>query len=242
MGSKIRLFIALLISLAPCRLIRIVLYRLAFRYRISLSAQIGFGAVIAVQKANIGAARIGACNRFFGPFRLAVEEGAIISPFCSFQAGQYMLKRCNGDVDRLSLCMIKRNARITEGHLIDASEGFELGENSWIAGRGSQFWTHGAEYGVSRDRSVVIGDNCYVGSAVRFAPGVKIGNRCMVGMGSVVTKSFNEDCLLIAGTPARIMKRNWDWIETRERIESDVRSGVKAGDQSVQGDPPGDVH
>lgn len=241
MGSKSRFFVALLISLLPCRLVRILFYRVIFRYEVALSARIGLGAILAMRTASIGRAQIGSCTRFVGPFKLTMEDGAIVSPFCTFQCGQFVLKQSGGSTARLPSCVIKRNARITEGHLIDASEGFELGENSWIAGQGSQFWTHGAEYGATRDRSVVIGDNCYVGSAVLFAPGVKIGHHCVVGMGSVLTRSFNEDYLLIAGTPARVMRRNWDWIERRERTESNVRDGLNAGDGSVQGDTIGGV-
>ena len=36
--------------------------------------------------------------------------------------------------------------------------------------------------------------------------GVKIGERCVIGAGSVVTKSVESNCL-VAGNPAQIIKR-----------------------------------
>ena len=38
-------------------------------------------------------------------------------------------------------------------------------------------------------------------------PGVTLGNHTIVGAGSVVTKSFDEGYCIIAGNPARIVKR-----------------------------------
>lgn len=52
---------------------------------------------------------------------------------------------------------------------------------------------------------IVIGDNVWLGANVIILPGVRIGNNCIVGAGSVVTKSFEKDNLIIAGNPAKII-------------------------------------
>lgn len=71
---------------------------------------------------------------------------------------------------------------------------------------------HGLEAAHRNDRSrirtarVVIGDDCFFGERCMVLKGVTLGNRCVVGAGSVVTKSFPDDSL-IAGNPARLIRK-----------------------------------
>ncbi len=53
---------------------------------------------------------------------------------------------------------------------------------------------------------IVIGDNCFLGYRVAVTPGVTLGEWCVVGANSVVTKSF-PPYSMIAGAPARMIKR-----------------------------------
>ena len=52
---------------------------------------------------------------------------------------------------------------------------------------------------------VKIGDNVWIGANAIILPEVEIGNNCVVGAGSVVTKCFFDDNLIIAGNPAKII-------------------------------------
>lgn len=54
--------------------------------------------------------------------------------------------------------------------------------------------------------SVQIGKNCFIGCNVLILKGSKIGDNCVVGAGAVVSGSFEDNCV-IAGNPARIIKR-----------------------------------
>ncbi|MDR2149067.1 MAG: acyltransferase [Tannerella sp.] len=57
------------------------------------------------------------------------------------------------------------------------------------------------------DRGVVeIGDYCWVGMNSIILPNVVLGQRTVVGAGSVVTKSFPEGFCVIAGNPAKKIK------------------------------------
>ncbi len=54
---------------------------------------------------------------------------------------------------------------------------------------------------------VRIGDDCWLGANVTILPGVSLGNHTIVGAGSVVTKSFSDGNCVIAGVPAKLIKR-----------------------------------
>jgi hypothetical protein len=53
---------------------------------------------------------------------------------------------------------------------------------------------------------VTIGARCWIGMNAVVMPGVVLGDRTIVGAGSVVTKSFPEGRCFVAGVPARIVR------------------------------------
>lgn len=55
--------------------------------------------------------------------------------------------------------------------------------------------------------SVVIGEYCWLGMNVVVLPGVHLGDFTVVGAGAVVTKSFPEGYCVIAGNPAKVIRR-----------------------------------
>ena len=55
-------------------------------------------------------------------------------------------------------------------------------------------------------KPVHIGKGCWIGEKAVILPGVTLGDRVIVGAGSVVTKSFPSACI-IAGNPAKIIKQ-----------------------------------
>lgn len=52
---------------------------------------------------------------------------------------------------------------------------------------------------------VHIGENCWIGASVSILPGVSIGNRSVIGAGSIVTKDIPEH-VVAAGNPCRIIR------------------------------------
>jgi serine acetyltransferase len=206
MPYRIGYCLSLAISLAPFSRLRVALYRLLRGYDIAWSARIGFGTVIDAEQVAIGRAAIGRFNFFRGPFALIIRDGARIGHRNCVECGRWVLESRFESQGYPRRCCFGANVYVTGGHHIDAVGGFELGDDSWIAGRDSQFWTHGVG---AVDRSITIGRDNYIGSAVRFIPGTAVAHHSIVGIGSVVTKKFTGDYLMIAGVPARVIKENY---------------------------------
>lgn len=51
----------------------------------------------------------------------------------------------------------------------------------------------------------VIGDFCELGIGVKFVPGNSIGDNCKIGTASVITKSFQDNVVLM-GSPAKVVR------------------------------------
>ena len=54
---------------------------------------------------------------------------------------------------------------------------------------------------------VRIGSYCWLGMQTMILPGVTLGDFTIVGAGAIVTKSFEEGYCVIAGNPAKIIKK-----------------------------------
>lgn len=50
-----------------------------------------------------------------------------------------------------------------------------------------------------------IGDNVYIGPGAKLYGPIKIGDNCVIGANAVVTKSFPEAGLTLAGVPAKVI-------------------------------------
>jgi len=57
-------------------------------------------------------------------------------------------------------------------------------------------------------KDVIIGAKCWIGMNSMILPGVELGDHTIVGAGSVVTKSFPEGNQIIAGNPAKVIRKN----------------------------------
>ncbi len=55
-------------------------------------------------------------------------------------------------------------------------------------------------------KPISIGNDCWIGGNAVICPGVIIGNRSVIGAGSVVVKNVPDD-VLVAGNPAKIIKK-----------------------------------
>ena len=58
------------------------------------------------------------------------------------------------------------------------------------------------------DAAPIIGDNVYIGPGAILFGDIIIGNGVLIGANATVNKSFEENNVVIAGTPARIVKEH----------------------------------
>lgn len=58
---------------------------------------------------------------------------------------------------------------------------------------------------------LTIGNHCWIGYGVSMTKNASIPNNTIIGIGSVVSKTFTEEFTAIAGNPARVIKRNVVW-------------------------------
>jgi acetyltransferase-like isoleucine patch superfamily enzyme len=208
-------------------------YRWIFGYQIGRNVRIGFALLDCVHLSvgdhssishgvlllRCGHVRIGAhvsigpCNIFRG------GESIDLSDYC--QLLRFNVINAIPDHDCVnapqSMFSLGYGSVVTAEHRIDFTDRVAIGRCTTLAGRNSSIWTHNRRTG----SSVLIGDFCYVGSEVRIAPGVHIGDCCIVGLGAVVTRGSMEAHWLIGGVPARpvrqLTKEDYELIFVKTR-------------------------
>jgi acetyltransferase-like isoleucine patch superfamily enzyme len=206
--KRVRRLYATLVSMLPGAPVRRALYSAIPGYSIHPRARIGWLAVISVDKCTMAAdSQVRPRVHARGPMHLVLGERASIGAGTLVHCGDWMLESFGETVGFLD---VGPDALITGGHFLDASGGLVIGEGTWLAGRFSQIWTHGL--GAA---PVEIGRFCYIGSAARIAPGTRIGDLTVVGMGAVVVDDFGDRTeVLLAGVPARVVREHYhptDW-------------------------------
>jgi serine O-acetyltransferase len=70
-----------------------------------------------------------------------------------------------------------------------------------------KYCTVGSNVNIGGEGSAAkIGDNCYIGPGAKIFNPITIGNNVKIGANAVVNKSFDEDNIIIAGIPAKVVR------------------------------------
>ena len=70
-------------------------------------------------------------------------------------------------------------------------------------------------------KDTYIGNNCFIGVRSLICPGIRIGNECVVGAGTIVTKNVPDNCMVV-GVPAKIVKTGIH-MNNHARLEGDFK-------------------
>jgi len=145
-------------------------------------------------------------------------------PYDDFKKREKIIKKLLGKTKENFL--IEPNFYCDYGYNIEIGENFYsnhnlvildpakviFGDNVFI-GPNCGFYTagHPIDYkernkGLEYAKPIVVGNNVWFGGNVTVLPDVTIGNNCIIGAGSVVTKNIEDDSIAV-GNPCKIIKK-----------------------------------
>lgn len=75
---------------------------------------------------------------------------------------------------------------------------------------------------INFEKPIILHDHVWLGTGVTLLKGSEIADGCIVGAKSLVTGTFSEKNCIIAGNPAKVIKKNVDW--KMERIKNDSQN------------------
>ena len=158
----------------------------------------------------------------FGEGRIAIGEGTTIGPLASLSAGMPSQSGLRGDpvITIGDRCMLGKGIGIV-GH-----ERIELGDDIWTGHYvyvtdqnhgyedldlpiGTQLW---------KNEPVTIGSGSWLGHGAVVLPGSRIGEHVVIAAGAVVAGLEVPDRSVVAGVPARTIRR---WVEGRGWVTPD---------------------
>lgn len=151
-------------------------------------------------------------DQIFGPSRIfigddvRIESGAVLYAVKRYAGGD-----CEGKVTIGRGTFLNRYFNASSAVGIEIGEDVAFGSNVYLCD-----FDHGySDPAIGRIASplvtkgpIRIGHRCWIGANVYVASGVELGDGCVVGANSVVTRSFPPNTV-IAGAPARAI-RQWD--------------------------------
>ena len=193
-------------------------YRSFFGYKIGKRVKLGFSIIDAAECTIADDVSIGHFNIFTGVEKLSIGDHTRIGVANIFRGGDEIrigrycevlrLNEINSipEPDIVNVAdprfILGDGSMIAASHKIDFTDRVQFGKRVILGGRNSSVWTHNRQ----KTLPVEIGDYSYIGSELRVAPGGSVPAKCIVGIGSVITKKFKNEYWLIAGVPAAEVK------------------------------------
>ena len=195
------------------------IYRHVCGYTISKGVRIGASPIV-VERCTIGEeTRIGHFNLFWRTKELRIEDHVRIGHLNLFRGGDLIHLERFGEIFRANVVnsipdpevetattptfRLGAGSVLTTSHWLDFTDAIDIGARSILGGRNSSLWTHSRQW----TRPIKIGSFVYLGSEVRLAPGAVVPSYSVVGIASVIIEALSGHGNLIAGSPARAVKK-----------------------------------
>ena len=117
-----------------------------------------------------------------------------------------------GFTNKEAIVHIGQHVGIFENTLINPNSPVTIGNEVGI-GTEVMIWTHGAWLDVTQGfpsdfGPVSIGNNVWLPARTILLPNTSIGDNCVIGIGSIITKSIPSNSMA-AGSPCRVIKENY---------------------------------
>jgi acetyltransferase-like isoleucine patch superfamily enzyme len=214
---RLRLALLALVAVLP-GFVKKSLYRSFFGYRIGRGVRIGL-VILDAQEVELGdGTEIAHLNLITRVGSLITGKSVRIGPLNIIRGGDRVQLGDYAEVMRLNVlnaipdhdCTTSPVSRldvgagtvIVSGHRIDFTDRVTIGRNVIIGGRSSSLWTHNRQ----QTAPIEIGDFCYLGSEVRLAPGARLAERSILGLGSVLASAIDTPGSLVGGVPAKVIR------------------------------------
>jgi maltose O-acetyltransferase len=128
-------------------------------------------------------------NCYFSTPNVSLGDYSYIGKGCQFWGSKHQ----QSYIRIGNYCFVAMNVNfITSSHEIGLNKDCAIGKEASRAG-------------TTYSKDISVGNGTWIGANVTILPGVKIGERCIIGAGSVVLRDCEDDCLY-AGNPARKIK------------------------------------
>lgn len=181
----------------------------------SINGRIGFSLVftdelVVEKKASIGHLNLILANR------VIMKEGARIKFFCIFKGVMNVILKEYSTIgkqnklsnplynDKITTFELGRKSTVSCGSFIDLSRDVIIGDNSCLAGIGTQVFTHSFMHQEGEPNTKVmapifIGRNVYIGTRCIITSNVRIADNVVVGAGVTVSRSIMESGTYVNG-------------------------------------------
>lgn len=104
-------------------------------------------------------------------------------------------------------CIEGTEIRIGQNCLLSANITFRTGDSHSVLDMNG--------HRINSSKSIKVADHVWIGNGVAILKGATIAKDSIIGTGSIVTKEFQESNVVLAGNPARIVKRDVNWSTDR---------------------------